>query len=198
MSESRVDARKEESARARIIDAAVECFERLGIAKTSLIDVARVAGLSRGTVYRYFGDRQTLVNAVIDAGTQQLFDTVATAMAKKSTFAKQMGAYAEVTVRNALEHRSYERLLDDDAILLRKIVGSDEQWFRRSIEFLEPYILDAKRRGEVERSTPVSEAAEWLTRIIMTLASTPSSVSFDVKDPRSVGRFVERFAVRGL
>jgi AcrR family transcriptional regulator len=189
---------EEESTKKRILDAAMQCFERIGIAKTSLLDVARVAGLSRGTVYRYFGDRQTLVDAVIDVGTQQNFAAIAAAMAKKTTLAKQMGAYAEAAVRTAMEHRSYEHLMDEDATLLRRIVGSSEESFRRAIEFLEPYIVAAKKRGEVANSTPVTEAAEWLTRIIMTLSSTPASASFDVNNPRSVGRFVERFAVRGL
>ena len=52
--------------RTRILEAAVTCIERWGLAKTSLEDVANEAGLSRATVYRYFaGGRDELVAETI-------------------------------------------------------------------------------------------------------------------------------------
>ena len=52
--------------RTRILEAAVACVERWGLAKTSLEDVANEAGLSRATVYRHFaGGRDELVAETI-------------------------------------------------------------------------------------------------------------------------------------
>jgi len=39
---------------ARVLDAALTCVGRVGLAKTTLDDVAREAGCARATVYRYF------------------------------------------------------------------------------------------------------------------------------------------------
>src|SRR5262245_38300508 len=50
--------------REQIVKAARNCFVRYGTAKTSMADVARDAGVSRGTVYRYFADRAALAEAV--------------------------------------------------------------------------------------------------------------------------------------
>lgn len=44
----------------RILDAAARCFVEQGVARTSVGDVARAAGCSRPTVYRYFEDRAAL------------------------------------------------------------------------------------------------------------------------------------------
>ncbi len=46
--------------RERILEAAELCFSRFGIAKTTLGDVAREAGVARVTVYRQFADKQAL------------------------------------------------------------------------------------------------------------------------------------------
>src|SRR5271163_1996461 len=56
----------EPTVRERIYEAAVECFNRNGIRRTSMEDVARQAGVSRPTIYYYFENKQALtVEAVL-------------------------------------------------------------------------------------------------------------------------------------
>ena len=49
----------------RVLDATLTCIARVGVAKTTLDDVAREAGCARATVYRYFPGKQPLLNAVV-------------------------------------------------------------------------------------------------------------------------------------
>ena len=46
-----------QAAKARLMDAAEECFDRYGVVKTTMDDIAKTAGVSRPTVYRHFDDR---------------------------------------------------------------------------------------------------------------------------------------------
>ena len=63
-----------DSVEGRIIAAARECCRQWGWAKTSLDDVARAAGMSRATVYRYFpGGRAALKEAVSRHDTIDFF-----------------------------------------------------------------------------------------------------------------------------
>ncbi|MFF2557007.1 TetR/AcrR family transcriptional regulator [Nocardia sp. NPDC058058] len=48
----------------RILDAALLQFQRVGVKKTTIEDVAREAGVDRVTVYRRIGSRDNLVTAV--------------------------------------------------------------------------------------------------------------------------------------
>src|SRR3989440_10810923 len=49
----------------RVVDAALRCIARWGVAKTTLDDVGREAGYSRATVYRLFpGGKEGLLDAV--------------------------------------------------------------------------------------------------------------------------------------
>ena len=61
-----VGAADEFDRRDQILDAANECFTQLGIQRTSVQDVARMAKVSRGTIYRYFVDREVLIEAAIE------------------------------------------------------------------------------------------------------------------------------------
>ena len=63
-----------EEARAQILKAAESMFQRYGVSKTTMDDIAKEAGVSRPTVYRYFGDRDSLITALIEARSRRLFD----------------------------------------------------------------------------------------------------------------------------
>jgi AcrR family transcriptional regulator len=52
-----------EDTRGRIVIAALKRYLMFGIKKTSMEDVAAEAGLTRVTIYRYFPDKKTLVQA---------------------------------------------------------------------------------------------------------------------------------------
>ena len=49
----------------RILDAGEQCILRFGIRRTSMGEVARVGKLSRGSIYRYFGAKEALVEGII-------------------------------------------------------------------------------------------------------------------------------------
>lgn len=51
--------------RQKVVDAALLLFLKQGIKKTSLENVAYQAGITRVTIYRYFPDKQTLVEAAL-------------------------------------------------------------------------------------------------------------------------------------
>jgi AcrR family transcriptional regulator len=194
-----VDAPEDEAARrTQILEAANRCFAQLGIARTSLQDVARVANLSRGTVYRYFDDRGTLIDAAIEFGAQAYYRDAAAMMAKVHTLAEQVGAMAEVVARLQIEHRTRNRLMSDDAELMRNVVTGSESALARTCEFLHPFVEAAQKRGEVRSDVDAYAASEWLARILISLTTMQQSVSFDMSKPKSVRRFVEGFATAGL
>ncbi|BBX16283.1 TetR/AcrR family transcriptional regulator [Mycolicibacterium duvalii] len=56
-------AESERSIRKRILDATFEVVARCGRRKLQLLDVAATAGVSRPTVYRYFGSKDGLLEA---------------------------------------------------------------------------------------------------------------------------------------
>ena len=67
--------------RAAIVQAAAALLRRDPSATFSVEELARRAGLAKGTVYLYFGTREEVLLALHQQQSQELFDTVARALA---------------------------------------------------------------------------------------------------------------------
>ncbi len=187
----------DDSTRTRILHAALECFMQLGISRTSLHDVARHAQVSRGTVYRYFSERQELIDATIELRGQRYYQEAAAEMDAHDTLADQMGAFGEVVGRNVADF-SRHRLRHDESMFMRLSASDRDGALRRMSHFLVPYVEAAKGRGEVRRDVDPEEAAEWLARMLMSVTAMQSSSVFDVRRPKSVGKFMATYGVAGL
>lgn len=62
--------------REQLVDCAVVVFGRQGISHTSITDVAREAGVSRGLVYHYFPTMDEVVDAVLERIVAQFVERV--------------------------------------------------------------------------------------------------------------------------
>lgn len=80
--------RKKEQSRQRAIDAAMRLFDERGIDATSMDDIAREAGLSRGTVFNYFPYKEAIL---VEIGARFVAD-----------IAQRAAGHQRRTVRNAL------------------------------------------------------------------------------------------------
>jgi len=187
----------EGSIRIRILQAALDCFMQLGIAKTSLMDVARAAGVSRGTVYRYFSDRQDLIDAAIELRAEKYFRELSDRMNDCSTLTAQIGALGEVFAQN-IANVTQHRLIGGEASFVRLSATDRDGALRRLSKFLGPYLKKAKDRGEIRPDVDIAEASEWIARVLMSMTVMNEVSAFDIRKPKTVGRFMERYAVAGL
>ena len=74
----RVTAAHRERQRARILQAAEECFARSGFQATSMDEIIGAAGMSSSTVYRYFPEgKGSLIRAVLERATDPVLTWVA-------------------------------------------------------------------------------------------------------------------------
>lgn len=53
--------------RAQIIEAAEKAFYKRGVARTTLADIAELAGVTRGAIYWHFNNKAELVQALLDS-----------------------------------------------------------------------------------------------------------------------------------
>lgn len=63
----RVDPERTAARRAEITTAAAELFARRGFERTTAADIARAAGISSGSVFYYFPDKQAIFRAIFEA-----------------------------------------------------------------------------------------------------------------------------------
>src|SRR2546426_11752242 len=90
----------------RILDAALTCIGRVGVAKTTLDDVAREAGCARATVYRCFPGRQALFRALVEREARGLGDRARTAAAVTDTLGDAVAAVIHTGAETVRTHRA--------------------------------------------------------------------------------------------
>jgi AcrR family transcriptional regulator len=119
------------SSQRNILDAAQACVMDVGLRRTTLADVARRAAVSRMTVYRQYGDLDTLVAALLTRELVAVVDQARKEVAQLPT-ARERLVEAGVRVVERIDHHPlYRRVLDLDPELLLPLIvdrfGSTQQ-----------------------------------------------------------------------
>ncbi|MBV8927938.1 MAG: TetR/AcrR family transcriptional regulator [Mycobacteriaceae bacterium] len=178
-----------------IIESAFACFRRQGLDKTTIVDIARAAEVSRSTVYEYFRDKSAIVEATAEAASQRFYRQMSKAMSAGSSLEEQL-TLAAVFVTQARRIVEPEKYFDADEVSLL-LTKNAAVLLRECAEFLAPYINAAKLTGEVRKDLDVAAAGEWFARMLFSLFSTPSS-TLDMDDDAIVAAFVRDHGVRGF
>jgi AcrR family transcriptional regulator len=182
----------------QIVEAANRCFHRFGLRRTTVEDVAREARVSRGSVYRYFKDKDSLVQTVMVRNAAVFFEEVRRKLDAQPTFEDKLAEAAVLAIGYRRTDPVYAGLAATEPETLAILLTTQsEQFMRMSTDFLLPYIAQAKRAGELRKELNDPRAAEWCVRIIMSLITT-SSLVIDVNEPAQIRRFVRDHLVRGL
>ncbi|OBJ19178.1 TetR/AcrR family transcriptional regulator [Mycobacterium colombiense] len=178
-----------------IVESAFACFGKQGLQKATIVDIARRAGVSRSTIYEYFSDKASIVEACAEHASQQFYREMTKAMDPSSTLEDKLCA-AAVFVTHARRVIASEKYFDEDAIslLLTKDAGV---LLRECVEFFAPYLSAARLTGEVRKDLDIEAAGEWFARILFSLFSTPSS-TLNMDDPDVAAEFVRAHVVRGF
>ena len=178
-----------EAATEEILDAALVEFDRHGIRKVALEDVARRAGVSRTTIYRRFANRDDLVAAVMDRENARLFADIADELKNarpQSNFYVEAFTSAILRVRR---HRVLNRVIVDEPALSLQLAGRHYDSAVARIEMALHVIFPP---GYAERigADAVHELADGIWRYAMMLLLLPSA------DPVETAEEIRAFATR--
>jgi AcrR family transcriptional regulator len=180
--------------RQRILEATYACVARWGLAKTTVEDAAREAGLSRATVYRYFpGGRDELVDAVVSwqylLFFVRLYEEVHGAASLEEVLERGL-AFAR---RSLLEHEVLQKVLETEPdVLMPKLTVESNRTVGLIAGFLVPYLHEHGMAEGVE----VHEAADFLARMLLSYISSPGH--WDLGDPDQVATLVATELLAGV
>jgi AcrR family transcriptional regulator len=178
-----------------IVESAFDCFRRQGLNKTTIVDIARAADISRSTVYEYFRDKAEIVEACAEHSSQRFYREMARAMGRGESLEEKL-ALAAVFVTRARRFVEPEMYFDADEVSLL-LTKNAAVLLSECGEFLAPYLTAAKLTGEVRKDLDVVAAGEWFARMLFSLFSTPSS-TLNMDDEAIVADFVRSHVVRGF
>jgi AcrR family transcriptional regulator len=160
-----------DEARAQILHAAEIAFERFGVPKTTMDDIAKQAGVTRPTVYRYFRDRDTLLTAMIESRSRALLRRASKFLKSRKTFQDQLVDGLIYLVDHGREDPIIRILVNPEHMdLATRLVGEGSHLATKlTKEMWEPYIERATESGQLRRDLDVDDACEWLALVQLML-----------------------------
>ena len=97
----------------QILDAAAACFMEKGYSGTSLDDVARHMGATKGRIYHYFGSKSELMHAVRKRAMDINFAAIRPAYESGLPPVEKFRAMAEAHALNMMEEQAFQKALFD-------------------------------------------------------------------------------------
>jgi AcrR family transcriptional regulator len=176
----------------RILDGALEQFERFGLKRSTVEDVAKRAGLARITIYRRFPTKNDLMGAVIVREAQRAFAEIDAAVSRVSGTEERIVEGFVVTLRIARHHPLLLRLLSTEPeTVLPYFTLHGGPVLAAARTYLADHIRRAQRLGDVPPFDP-EPVAEMLVRVAQSFLLTPESV-IPLDSDRRVRAFARRY-----
>jgi AcrR family transcriptional regulator len=184
-----------QTSQSRILDAAESCFERMGVRKTTIDDVAAEAGVARITVYRNVGNRDQLVLKILLRVTQRFLDRTRPRVLAAPNLA---GAVTELLLSTVSAARRDNSLLllyasEENGEAGGPISGAVEPLVAMYGEVVAAAV--ERFPGELRSDLDAHAASEWTLRMIVSLLTLTSP---EVQDNQGLRRYVETFVVPPL
>lgn len=182
------------TSRERAMEATLACIADGGMKGFTVEDVARAAGLSRATLYRYFpGGREQLVGETVTWEVGRFFTRLADAIDDSPDFRTRVERGLAFAHRSLREHRAFQQAMaTDQGEIQARLAGIAPIVVGVIRSYLEPLLA---QEPLVEGVTP-TEAADHLARLIGSLIVDEGS--WDLGDPAQVRELVDRWLLAGI
>src|SRR5262245_5623702 len=136
-------------ARDVVLESAIAAFARKGYAGTSVQDILRAGGLSKPTLYYYFGSKAGLFRAILDFAYDECLRLMRESVANARTCDQRLVAVATAIFQFAERHQDLTRLVFATAFAAPEGIPKDcidLTKRRRNFEF----VLSITRAGQKE------------------------------------------------
>ena len=174
----------------RILGAMHDCISRWGIAKTTVDDIARAAGISRATLYRvYPGGKDVAFDALLRHEAACFFEAITEPLAEAPTLEDAIVLTMVEAAAFVTGHGPLQYLLANEPERMHQTNAFDglDRVFAIATGFAAPHI---------RRFLPTDEIAfagtEWIVRQFFTYLLVPSP-SLDLADEADVRRFTRTY-----
>lgn len=182
------------SPEARVVDALFDCIARWGMAKTTVEDVARAAGMSRATLYRLFpGGKGAILQVGLANEVTRLVAELREQLDELADLGSVLARAISFSIRELNEHPAFRYVREHESDVVEKYMAFDR---------LDPIFLlaGAAFGPSLLRFLPPEDAshvAMWGARIVVTYLQSPSE-DLDPSDEATAHQLVATYLLPGL
>ena len=173
-------APRRRNVREDIYAAALACFERHGVRRTLMEDVARQAGVSRPTIYYYFPDKDALVLEVIVRQVREIHRRIREKIRPEGGLEAMIEA-SLTTIRLSGENQYLELLTQPDSAGLTARLAESDIVMGLQRELWYPMLEAARDRGELRADRDFDDIIRWITFLEFSLITSGEVFGFSAE-----------------
>ncbi|OFW59798.1 MAG: hypothetical protein A2V52_01765 [Actinobacteria bacterium RBG_19FT_COMBO_54_7] len=164
--------------REMILEAAEKRFRRFGYSKTTMEEIAGDAGISKGTIYIYFKNKEEIFTELLDKETLELERLMYGRIKNMQSVAEQLKTIFIGTLDYLQQHPFlYSTLRRDVEMVSPRILRHTFKIEDRYVSVIEDYVRRGIETGEIEKYNPHLTA--YILYKIFEAFSYGSSISED-------------------
>ena len=156
----------------RLLNATKVCYERQGIPKTTMEDIASEANVTRRTVYRHFGSHQEVLSAVVHRESNLFWDLLQQHLTFTESFEEYILEALIYILKHAPETPTHRFLFNQDILpIVNQMYLSSEDFISQRAKALRPVYEKFNPDGKLD----MIMVTEWFNRTVVSYLASPSS-----------------------
>jgi len=160
MTDSIVKSERTEKKRRAILDTALTIFAREGYAETDVQVIADLAGVGKGTIYRYFGNKQQLFLATARHSQEMLGDFIREQVVADDATINVLRGIATAYARYfELHPEAVEIMIQERATFRNQVFPTHLMYRAENRAEFETFLQEAVNRGDLNL-IPVTDLSE--------------------------------------
>lgn len=179
-----------------ILEAALKRFKRFGLSKTTMEEIARDLDISKGSLYYYFTDKESIYVAVVENIIAECFQDMSQYLAQDVAIIQVMDKYLALKERMLLEYHFLfginEWIKEMPSTFMRQII---ELLQDVEISFLSAWIRKGIENGELSDKYDPDTTAPLLVHVLFGLWVVWckwQASGFDPYDSKQLKLFMEK------
>ena len=159
-----------------ILEAAKLCFANKGLDGTTFEDIAQAANISRRTIYRYFDNKQAIIESLIDLQVENFFERLKTSITQDSDgFLQLLENLIVFFITQGPEESDHDIFLGKlNAEYSRVYYLNSETARALGSEIIEPAFQQAQAKGEIIDTIAYNDLMQWVGRVTYSFIEMPA------------------------
>ena len=135
-----------------ILDAAIKLFSKNGYEQTSIEELAREAGIGKGTIYSYFETKRDIVRAFCEDQLEHTRNELTANTNPDSNLQEELLVILMAEFEHQTENKEFGRLFLQEKVFPKEPYDAEDLEMQNSyFELLYPIYERAQKRGELDR-----------------------------------------------
>jgi len=161
-----------------IINGAKKLMQQYGLKKTTMEDIAKAVGKSKGSLYYYFKDKEEIIDRVISLEIDEFFQTVKATVNKQTDAISMLKAYIVTKVKTLREKANlYSFAIEND---LQGRINKEFANLRNRYDNEEKKLIGSILTKGVESKLLTNEITQEIDTLSELLVSCIRGVEIDI------------------